>query len=129
MAQRIGRSLTKETHWRNRLLAQADSGLSTAQWCRENKISTSLFYFWKRTIAQRDGYPKKPMQKVATISKSSAAFVRVRVTPSATVAAVAPMAAGLIEILLGNGLAVYVAPGFDEPTLARVLDVLEARTC
>jgi transposase-like protein len=90
MAQRMGRDLAKETHWRKRLKAQAASGLSIAHWCRQNKISTSLFYFWKRTIIHRDGSHGKPMETAAA-SKASVTFARVQLTPPAqTIAAAAP---------------------------------------
>ena len=130
MVQRNEGKLAKETYWRKQLVAQTASGLSIAQWCRQNHLSASLFYFWKRTIAGRDGSLGQPAAKLAAASMTEATFARVRLSPPATAPTpTSPMADGLIQILLSDGLCVRVAPGFDAPTLARVLDVLEARSC
>lgn len=131
MVQRNGRNPAKENYWRKQMRAQAVSGQSVARWCRQNNLSAPSFYFWKRTLAQRDD-PTTP-RPTRSADKPSAAFAQVLLTgapvPASASAMGAPMAEGPIQILLRDGLAVRVAAGFDAPTLARVLDVLEARAC
>jgi hypothetical protein len=148
MVQRIRRNLAKETHWRKQLARQAASGLSIAGWCRRHKISIFLFNYWKRTITRRDECLRKPRHEIATVSMAPVSFARVRVSRSPKACGeVAPIAAhrsgeslrveqestgrtsGNIEILLSDGLAVRIAPGFDEPTLGRVLEMLRNRSC
>ena len=125
-------NLAKETQWRSQLAHQAASGLSIAGWCRRQKISNALFHFWKRTIAQRDEGSIVRMGNRAASLPTSATFVRVRVSEPAPAKAIhqdAMVVGGPIEILLKAGLAVRVAPGFDEPTLGRVLEILRDLSC
>ena len=139
MARRNRRNSFKETYWRKQLSRQASSGLSIAGWCRRHNFSNSLFYFWKKTIAERDGCLSESTPHGAMNSVERVPFARVRlIQPAETVDPAARMATGreavertggLIEILLSDGLAVRVRPGFDEPTLGRVLEILKDRSC
>lgn len=49
------RDLGKERAWREFVRQQAGSGLSVRAFCRREGRSEASFYFWQRTIRQRDG--------------------------------------------------------------------------
>ena len=54
MARRQSRDPHKEAMWRERVDRQSRSGLSVRAFCRRENLPESAFYFWRRTIAQRD---------------------------------------------------------------------------
>ena len=120
----------KEAFWRGEMDRQADSGLSIASWCRQNQISSSLFYHWRRTLRLRGERGQSPKARPAMADPK---FVPLLVASApADLAPSAPnsQGAGFIEIVLDDRLRrVRVRPGFDAPTLARVLNVLEPRSC
>ena len=124
----------RETLWRQRLADQAASGMSITQWCRRSGTSASLFHYWKRALAKRDGRRLKPPRCSATARNEArpqaAAFARVMIaspTPKSQLAASAADPA--IEIVLSGSRVVRVGAGFDAQALARVLALLEERSC
>ena len=50
------RDADKERFWRGALTRQAASGPGVRAFCRREKLTESAFYFWKRTISQRDDH-------------------------------------------------------------------------
>jgi transposase-like protein len=48
------RDADREKNWRRNLTRHAKSGLTVRQFCRREKLHESAFYFWRRTIQQRD---------------------------------------------------------------------------
>jgi transposase-like protein len=41
-----------EALWRDRFLSVEQSGTSAKQWCNDNGISASLFYYWKHQLTR-----------------------------------------------------------------------------
>jgi transposase-like protein len=106
----------KEQFWR-RLLAQwRDSGLSVRAFCRQHRLTEPNFYAWRRILDQRDAHGPR--------------FVPVRVVPEPQPPAgndSAPTAQAALELLLGPTRRLRIAPGFDAPTLRRLLALLEEK--
>ena len=48
------RDSKREHFWRAALARQVASGLTVRAFCRHEKLQDSAFYFWRRTVAQRD---------------------------------------------------------------------------
>jgi hypothetical protein len=48
------RNSKRESFWRATLARQAKSELTVRAFCRYEKLHDSAFYFWRRTIAERD---------------------------------------------------------------------------
>jgi hypothetical protein len=112
------------------LADQVASGLTIAEWCRRNGVAGSLFHFWKRTIARRNGGRVRPGTKSPTRPKDPVVFAPVVLAPPPQQVQPDPLPAGcVIEIVLAGSRVVRVSAGFDAPTLARVLAVLEGRPC
>ena len=57
------RDVEKERFWRGALTRQAASGPGVRAFCRREKLTESAFYFWKRTISQRDAEAKGPRRR------------------------------------------------------------------
>lgn len=108
----------REHFWRQTLLQWRRSKLNVRDFCSEKGLSEPSFYSWRRELARRD-------QEAAT-AKARRAFVPVAI--QAEDASSSQPAASAIEVVVGQRQ-VRVRPGFDGPTLARVLAVLEGRSC
>jgi transposase-like protein len=102
----------KERFWRRVVRQWRYSKLSVRAFCQDQGLSESNFYAWRRTLRQR--------------AAEGVAFVPVRVQPEAA----NPSGAGALELVLDHGRVVRVGPGFDAPTLQRLLALLaEGRPC
>jgi hypothetical protein len=100
---------SKERFWRRIVRQWRSSGLSVRDFCAERHLAEANFYFWRRTIARRDAQASQ--------------FVPVRVLADEE-----PVSNSLsqgLELVLAAGRVVRVAPGFDGPTLQRLLVLLE----
>ena len=102
---------SKERLWRSLIQRWRSSGLSVRAFCQQQRIAQPSFYVWRRTLAQRDA---------ATVN-----FVPVRVTADSQASPTADGSAGAVELVLGAGRRLRVGPGFDGPTLTRLLALLE----
>lgn len=102
------RSLSKERYWRQMVRQCRGSGLSVRAFCEERGLSEPSFYSWRRILKERDA--------------AAVRFVPVQVTPEAPAA---DSSTNALELLLGAGRRLRVGPGFDGPTLQRLLALLE----
>jgi transposase-like protein len=53
---------SRETFWRRVMADFQRSGLSVREFCRRRKLHESAFYFWRRTIQQRNAARPSPRQ-------------------------------------------------------------------
>jgi transposase len=107
MAPGRARDERKEQQWRRRIDDWRASGLCVRDFCARHGLASASFYNWRRVLARR-------------AAEQPAAFVPVQVVADAV-----PAQASALEVVLVDGRAVRVAPGFDEATLRRLLAVLE----
>jgi transposase len=101
---------SKEQFWRRVLRKWHSSGLSVRAYCEEHGLAEPSFYAWRRMIAERDA--------------AAVRFVPVQVVPDPKPQAAAGSVAAL-ELVLDAGRVLRVGPGFDGPTLKRLLAILE----
>ena len=106
MAHGRARDERKERQWRRWIGEWQASGLSVREFCARRGLATPSFYHWRRVLERRT--TERP------------AFVPVQV-----VADTPPSQASALELVLADGRALRVAPGFDATTLRRLLAVLE----
>src|SRR4051794_29489111 len=99
----------KERFWRRMIQQWRRSGLSARAFCQQHGLSEPNFYAWRRTLADRDA--------------EAIAFVPVEVLPEPSPPA--NTAGPGLELLLPGGRVLRIGPGFDGPTLRRLLAVLE----
>lgn len=105
------RSSSKERFWRTMVRRWRRSGLSIREFCAEQQIAEPSFYAWRRTIARRDA--------------EATSFVPVRVVPDERSGPNGDKSGGGLELVLRAGRLLRIGPGFDTPTLQRLLAVLE----
>jgi|SRR5579862_2649991 hypothetical protein len=111
MAQGRTRDERKEQQWRRWLGEWRSSGLSVRAFCARHGLTEPTFYAWRRVLAQRPAARR--------------AFVPVEVVADQPTALASPL-----EVVLGDGRRLRVAPGFDAATLRALLGVLEeGRPC
>jgi transposase len=106
---------SKERFWRMQVRRWRTSGLSVRDFCAEQGLSEPSFYAWRRTLAERE----------ATAVQFVPVTVTPEVTPEVKTRAGADGSAGAVELLLGGGRRLRIGPGFDGPTLTRLLALLE----
>lgn len=114
-------------HWtkeeaRECLKAQASSGQSIHAFARAHGYSSTRLYTWARRLAG-DSIPTQRSEKCG--AEPSLAFIPVRVTGD-EVQVVSPTDSGVLELVLAPRRVVRIPPGFDEPTLLRLLHVLDS---
>jgi hypothetical protein len=109
------RDLKRETTWRRHIRRQRASGLTVRDYCFEHHLTESAFYFWRRTIAERDH--QQAAEKVP-------AFMPVTVIDQPARPNISP-----IDIRLSNGRRVRVRSDCDRELLAAVLTLLETPSC
>ena len=106
MAHGRTRDERKERQWRRWINHWRASGLSVRDFCHRRGLATASFYHWRRVLERR--------------AAEQAAVVPVKVLVDAV-----PAQASALEVVLPNGRAVRVAPGFDAATLRQLLTVLQ----
>ena len=107
---------SKERFWRRMVRQWRKSGLSVRAFCAERGLSEPSFYAWRRTLAERDA--------------TAVPFVPLTVTPEPRPVTADNGSAGALELVLDAGRRLRIGPGFDGPTLARLLALLEeGRPC
>ena len=99
--------------WCTRVEAWRTSGQRLSTWAREQGISRDALEYWRRQFSD-----------VVVRERTSGPLTLIPVSPATPVLSPSP-----IEIMLGTwpGLRLSLSPGFDAASLARILDVLEAR--
>ena len=92
--------------WRDVIRRQRDSGVSVAQFCRQEGLAEASFYNWRRKLASQN----------PSSCHNPSPFLELQL-PSLT-------HANPCEIVLPN-CRVVVPPGFDPDCLRQLLDVLQ----
>lgn len=109
MAGKLQRDAGREQFWRDAVAAWRRCGVSVRAFCRRRDLPEASFYFWRRTLQERD-------EQQATAR--AATFVPVRVVPDAPV-----------EIVLPSGLVMRVPAGAQAATVATLVAALRAASC
>lgn len=123
--------------WREHVLAQGESGLSAAAYCREHGLKRRSFYRWRAVFraaesgspAGVDGVPVAGTSASGSASGSvpspgPVAFAELRL-PSLDCGA----GASGVEVVLAGERRLRLESGFDEDTLRRAVVALEVLPC
>jgi transposase-like protein len=111
----------RELHWRGVLQRQAESGLTVAEYCRQESISGPSFYSWKRKLKERDTRSQAENHPGDTQS-AAGQFLPVRIE------SVGPAAS--VRILLPQGTSLDVPSSIAPASLIDLLQALrEAHLC
>lgn len=116
----------REAYWRGVLDRWRASGVPKTRFSRREGISPDVLGWWQAQILKRDRARERRTVAAAPAVGSltqAPAFVPVRVAPASS-----PSSGAALEVLAG-GRVIRVRPGFDAPTLVRVLETLEGQAC
>ncbi len=88
-------------NWKSLIQARMDSGMTIAQWCRENNISENSYYYWLKVI-RRERLAQHAANTLVTENIRTQEFVEL---PSAVVQAAAepPGRTGVPAAVLRRG--------------------------
>lgn len=115
------RSGEREAYWRDVVARFRTSGLSVRAFCRREKLQESAFYFWRRTLADRDD--KLPPKSRPTSKRAARpAFLPVTIRRDAS----SPTSALTLELPSGSMLRFNEAMPVER--VAALIRALEART-
>jgi len=106
--------------WPNLIAQWRLSGLTQAEFCTRRGLSLPTFRYHLYKPSHRCGPPGSPRRATPN---GTPLFLPVVCSPAPKPGSVPP-AGSPIEVVLGDGLRVAVAPGFDPQTLRRVVDAL-----
>lgn len=115
------RSGEREAYWRDVVARFNTSELSVRAFCRREKLQESAFYFWRRTLVDRDG---KLLMKPRPTSKRAArpAFLPVTIPGNAS-----SLTSGL-ALELPNGAVLRFSESMSVERVAALVRALEAAT-
>ena len=102
----------REGYWRELIQRQQESDVSVAQFCRDEGISVSSIYYWRRRLAERPAHDGQAEERTAEPSPGFMAFEL-------------PAMAEPCELLLANGRRIRVPARFDERALASLIAIAE----
>jgi len=109
--------------WVERVEQWKKSGKRAEEFAKEIDVNVHSLKWWKWMLASEKS-KTAAMQRTARSALAKAPSL----TPITFVEMSAAIASDAIEVVLPSRVRVAVRPGFDEPTLSRVLEVLERRT-
>jgi hypothetical protein len=112
MAKTKGKT-SRAVYWQKHISKWSESGLSQAEYCRQNNLSAAAFHWWKGELRR-----KSKTQKDSSISMQ---FVEVCGVP--------PARAGrddTYEVVLSRGRTIRVDRDFDSDVLKRLIAVVES---
>ena len=130
----------RQVYWEEAMRRWRESGQSVRDFCRNEGVRESAFYFWRRELARRSQSTdavKRSRPPVSPLTTASRSPKRVpsqhssipSFLPVCVVEDVAEEATSGVEIILAHGCTVRVRAGFDRQTLTDVMAVLEVRPC
>jgi transposase-like protein len=139
MRKRTEREIERQSRWQEIVRGQEQSGQSVRAYCRRAGIEESAFYWWRRELTRRGrqrneaprpargtnhGKPARPAVQRPSDAVAEIGFLPVQVAEER-----GAEGGRSIEIVLDGGRLLRIPPGFDRPSLLRVLDALEGRGC
>lgn len=125
------RDASKERYWRRLFRRGGKTGETIAEFCARQRVPVHQYYWWQRTLRERDGQASRATTGHrdagrsidASASKGErdpVAFVPVRLPFSVS----AP-----IEVIHPGGCLVRIPVGFDPLSLGRILATLGRPAC
>ena len=133
MSQRSDRA----AHWAQIIHEYRQSRLTQPEFCRQRGIALGALKNWLYKAPYRQAVEQRLLQTTPPVAvpkppRRSARFVPVALAADSLLTTPVsregkPAAASALEVRLGSGRVISVAPGFDPETLRRLVALLEDR--
>lgn len=127
----MARAKTTREQWSARVTRWKDSGLTAAQYASEIGVSPKSLAWWRWRLASEASASDVPQPALGSGAPMPLARRMPRtattISPLTFVEMTAAVETDRLEVVLPSAVRIRVRPGFDSPTLGRLLDVLEAR--
>lgn len=120
-----GRNVEKESYWRDVLARQVSSGLSVRAFCRSQSIREASFYFWRRTLEERDR-EKAPTGTNHVQPRRNMRLMR-NGTPRFVPAVIESLRETSAVLELASGHTLRLPPSIPVPDLIQLVLALESR--
>jgi transposase-like protein len=125
------RDASREAFWRRIMAEFRKSGLTVREFCRRRKLHESAFYFWRRTLQERDGAVAGRPEERCDAARHSTQQCRPNrrgIQPPAFVPLVveSTSSAAGITLELRGGRALRLSESFPVERLAGLIRALEA---
>jgi hypothetical protein len=114
---------SRAAYWQEHISQWSKSGLTQAEYCRQNNLSAAAFHWWKREFRRKFNAQKAIPAKRQQRNSSSTAMQFVEVH------SVRPAHSGrgeTYEVVLSRGRAIRVGRDFDSDVLKRLIAVVES---
>ena len=99
----------KRQYWNTHITDWQASRLSQTEYCRRHELKFHRFVYWRRKLASKAAIPISLVQvPAAAVARASGYF-----SPSTA-----------LRVALAPDICIEVSPGFDPPTLQRVVTAL-----
>ena len=99
----------KRRYWKSQFDAWQTSQLSQTEYCRRHELKFHQFVYWRRKFAPQTAIPISLVQvPVEAVARASGCF----------------SASSALRVALAPDVCIEVSPGFDPPTLQRVVTAL-----
>jgi len=102
-------------YWADQVAGWQRSGLSQAEFCRQQGLKGGTFAWWKRQLGKRGG--QRPNRR-GRPAKASERFVEVRLAGLSSASA--------YEVVLARGRSIRVPSQFDPQILSRLITAVES---
>ena len=106
--------IEKARFWQNAIRQAARSGMSIREFCRQQGLTVSQFYYWQHRLRRGQPWPSTGRRNS---QMSAASFALVSTDGQGTEVG--------IELLLSDGRRLRIHKGVDEETLRQVLAAME----
>lgn len=113
--------------WAKRVERWRDSGLSATEFAAASGINARSLTWWRWQLSKSSPPAPKVRRRRRSVTPS-AAITKATTLPALTfVEMTPPVVTDALEVILPSTIRICVRTGFDDTTLARLLDVLERR--
>jgi hypothetical protein len=105
-------SKEQKQQWEEKIIAQKNSGVSIAEWCRQNEIANHVFYYWKRKLFPEptvtlSSFTEVPFEKGSQCLKAGDSGIKIEY----------------------QDVRIYLDKHFDSSVLKQCLLILKGATC
>ena len=119
MARKLSRNIIERwEYWKKQIQLWRQSGLSQAEFCRQNGFAAQQLSKWKKKL-RNNPQPQTSNKKSRNTQSDSDRFIEVKLADPVTQS---------YQIRLVNGRSLHISDNYDERIISELITIME-RTC